>query len=97
VRGSIRFCWSWTRTLAGRPWPAAWSAQQVELQALGNDFAQHGSAVIEKVRHERPHTYLSIIASLCPRELHVERSSPLGELSDDDLQFPGQQLSHPRQ
>jgi hypothetical protein len=55
------------------------------LQALGEDFALHGPAVIEKVRQTKPHHYLSVVASLCPRQLHVERTSPLGELSDDEL------------
>lgn len=55
------------------------------LQALANDFAAHGQAAITRVRNELPHRYLAIIASLCPKELHVERTSPLAELSDAEL------------
>jgi hypothetical protein len=55
------------------------------LQALANDFVQHGPAVIEQVRQQRPHHYLSVIAGLCPRKLHVERHSPFADLSDAEL------------
>jgi hypothetical protein len=58
---------------------------EVALQALGDDFALHGKSVIEQVRLERPHHYLSVVASLLPRQLHVERTSVLGELSDAEL------------
>jgi len=58
---------------------------ELALQALGDDFFEHGAAVIAQVRRERPHHYLSIIASLMPRQLNVERSSPLSDLSDEEL------------
>jgi hypothetical protein len=41
--------------------------------------------VIAQVRRERPHHYLSVVASLLPRQLTVERTSVLGELSDEEL------------
>src|SRR5262245_64134498 len=59
---------------------------EIALQALGDDFAVHGTAVIEQVRKQEPATYLKIVASLLPRQLQVERSSPLGELTDDELE-----------
>lgn len=58
---------------------------EVVLEALANDFNEHGLAVIEKVRREKPHVYLQACVSLLPKQMHVERSSPLGELSDDEL------------
>ena len=30
---------------------------------------------------------LSILASLCPKELHVERRSPFSELSDEEVEL----------
>jgi hypothetical protein len=60
---------------------------EIALQALGEDFEQHGKAAIEKVRREKTHIYLQIIASLLPRQLHVERTSPLGDLTDEELQL----------
>jgi hypothetical protein len=58
---------------------------EIALAALGDDFAVHGKAAIEKVRREKTHVYLQIVASLLPRQLQVERTSVLGELSDVEL------------
>jgi hypothetical protein len=44
---------------------------------------------------DRTH-YLSIVASLMPRQLNVERTSPLGELSDEELQLLGEDLAASR-
>jgi hypothetical protein len=57
---------------------------EVALRALGDDFAVHGTAVIEKVRTEEPGLYLRIVCSLLPRQLQVERL-PLSDISDDEL------------
>jgi hypothetical protein len=52
------------------------------LSSCVYDFVEHGSAVIEQVRQERPEIYLKVIASLVPRELHfksaVRRKSRAG-------------------
>jgi hypothetical protein len=77
----------------GRPPGARNRLTEVALAALNEDFALHGPSVIEKVRLERPHHYLSVVASLLPRQLHVERSSPLGELSDEELRMVDELLS----
>jgi tRNA isopentenyl-2-thiomethyl-A-37 hydroxylase MiaE len=58
---------------------------ELALQALGDDFAIHGAAVIERVRTEEPTNYLRIVASLMPRQLSVERISPLSDFSDDEI------------
>ena len=70
----------------GRPKGQRNRLTEIALQALGDDFAEHGKAVIEQVRRERPHHYLSIVASLLPRQLQVERSSPFSDISDEELQ-----------
>jgi hypothetical protein len=69
----------------GRPPGMRNRLTEVALAALGDDFAVHGKSVIEQVRRERPHHYLSIVASLMPRQLNVERASVLGDLSDEEL------------
>ena len=69
----------------GRPLGSRNKLSELALAALGADFEQHGLAVIEQVRRERPHHYLSIVASLLTRQLSVERTSVLGELSDAEL------------
>lgn len=69
----------------GRPLGSRNRLSEIALAALGEDFAQHGKAAIEKVRREKTHVYLQIVASLLPRQLQVERTSPLGELSDEEL------------
>jgi hypothetical protein len=70
----------------GRPLGSRNRLSEIALAALGADFAEHGPTVIAQVRRERPHHYLSIVASLCPRQLNVERTSQLGELTDAELQ-----------
>jgi hypothetical protein len=71
----------------GRPAGSRSKLSETFLQTLAADFATHGASVIEQVRRERPHHYLSVCASLVPKELHVERTSQLGELSDAELQL----------
>lgn len=54
------------------------------IEALHDDFHEHGVAVIEEVRKERPHEYLKVVASLLPKELHVKDVS-IDDLTDDEL------------
>jgi hypothetical protein len=51
---------------------------------LGEDFAKHGPAVIEKVRTDKPDAYLKIVASLLLKDINLN-VRPLDELSDDQL------------
>jgi hypothetical protein len=69
----------------GRPIGARSKLTETALAALGADFAEHGVAVIEQVRRERPHHYLSLVVSLMPRQLTVERLSPFEHLTDAEL------------
>ncbi|WP_143149275.1 DUF5681 domain-containing protein [Hyphomicrobium sp. CS1BSMeth3] len=55
------------------------------LSALQADFAEHGPATIAKVREDRPHEYLKVVASILPKELNV-KTSPLEGLSDEELE-----------
>jgi len=54
------------------------------LSALQADFAEHGPSTIVKVREERPHEYLKVIAGILPKELNVN-TSRVEEMSDDEL------------
>ena len=38
------------------------------LSALQQDFSEHGVAAITKVREDRPHEYLKVVASILPKE-----------------------------
>ena len=67
----------------GRPKGARNRLGEEFLLNLADDFEQHGSAVIAKVREERPHEYLKVIASLLPRELQVQ--SPASEMTEEEL------------
>jgi hypothetical protein len=54
------------------------------LSALQADFAEHGSDTIVKVRQERPHEYLKVVAGILPKELNVNTNA-VEEMSDDEL------------
>lgn len=68
----------------GRPKGARNKLGEAFIEAMHDDFQANGIEAIQKVRQERPHEYLKVIASMLPKELHVTDAS-LGEMSDDDL------------
>jgi hypothetical protein len=69
----------------GRPPGARNKLTEVALAALGDDFAEHGAAVIEEVRKTKPHVYLQVVASLLPRQVQMEKLSPLSDITDEEL------------
>lgn len=71
--------------LKGRPKGSRNKLGEDFLTALQMDFAEHGPAIIAKVREDRPHEYLKVVAGLLPKELNV-KTSPLENLSDDELE-----------
>ena len=71
----------------GRPFGQRNKLSEIALAALGADFAEHGVNVIEEVRRTKPHVYLQAVVSLLPRELKVERTSVLGELTDEEIEL----------
>lgn len=75
--GEVRNPW-------GRPKGSRNKLGEAFIEAMHDDFKAHGIEAIEKVRHERPHEYLKVIASILPKELHVTDAT-LGDMSDDDL------------
>lgn len=68
----------------GRPKGARSKLGEQFVQALQEDFEEHGPEVIKRVREERPQDYLKVLASILPKELTVN-STALGEMSDDEL------------
>src|SRR5215831_18610206 len=56
------------------------------IAALLRDFRQGGPKAIERVRRTQPAAYLKILALLVPREMKVEHSNPLKDLTDEQLE-----------
>jgi flagellar motor component MotA len=56
------------------------------LLALAADFKKHGAAAIEKVRKTQPATYMKICALLVPREMQIEHSSTIKQMSDEQIE-----------
>jgi hypothetical protein len=77
----------------GRPLGSRNKLSEIALAALGADFEELGAKTIEEVRKTKPHVYLQVVASLLPRQLHVERTSPLGELTDEELHLVDELLT----
>ena len=53
------------------------------LEAICEDFEQHGAKAIEDARAQDPLGYVKVVASIVPKELEIKR--PLEDLSDDEL------------
>ena len=68
----------------GRPLGARNKLGEAFLEAMHNDFAQHGVATIAKVRDTKPDVYLKVVASILPQDLNIN-ISPMDELTDDQL------------
>jgi hypothetical protein len=55
------------------------------IDALAEEFAVSGPGCIKIAVAERPIEFLKLIASILPREWLMTETSPLAELSDEDL------------
>lgn len=69
----------------GRPKGARNKLGEAFIEALHDDFNEHGIAAIVKVRTDKPDQYLKVIASLLPKELTLNFGDERGELTDDEL------------
>jgi hypothetical protein len=69
----------------GRPLGARNKLGEAFIQALHDDFQEHGVAAIETVRTEKPDQYLKVIASLLPKDVNLNLTDNLSELSDDEV------------
>ena len=59
------------------------------IETLADDFSRHGAAAIQKVRQERPDTYIRVISAVLPRELDVALSvsASFEGLQEDTQEF----------
>jgi hypothetical protein len=55
------------------------------LTDLAQDWQQHGREVLERVRRESPASYLKVCAMLVPKEMKVEHSQSLKNMTDEQL------------
>ena len=75
---------------AGRPKGSRNKLGEAFIQAMHADFVEHGAAVIETVRREKPDQYLKVVASILPKELNVNVTN---DLSDEQLDQRIRQLA----
>jgi hypothetical protein len=75
----------------GRPKGSRNALGEAFLEAMHDDFVQHGVAAIVKVRDEKPDQYLKVIASILPKDLNVNINN-MDALSDDELRSRIRQL-----
>lgn len=69
---------------AGRPKGSRNRLGEAFVEALHDDFQQHGVEAIQTVREKKPDQYLKVIASIMPKDLNINVNQ-LGEMSDDEL------------
>lgn len=68
----------------GRPKGSRNRLSEDFIAAFSDDFREHGVAVIQEVRLDKPAEYLKIAASLLPKEFTVNNVTT-ADLSDDEL------------
>jgi hypothetical protein len=56
------------------------------MQALLLNFRHQGKKAIEKVARNQPGVYLKILALLVPREMKVEHSGGVKDMSDEEIE-----------
>jgi hypothetical protein len=56
------------------------------LLDLAEDWQQHGREVFKRVRRQSPASYLKVCALLVPREMKVERSGGVKDLTDEQIE-----------
>lgn len=68
----------------GRPKGARNKLGEAFIQALHDDFNEHGIAAVQQVRIEKPDQYLKVIASLLPKEFTLNVNDA-ENMTDDEL------------
>jgi hypothetical protein len=56
------------------------------LEALAKDFQEGGAQAIAKVRKEQPAAYMKICALLVPREMQVEHTNRIKQMTDEQIE-----------
>ena len=80
----------------GRPPGARSKLSETMLQLLAADVAENGAEVIAQVRKEKPSVWLQCVCSLLPKQLSIEKLSPLADISDEELQLLEEHLAAAR-
>jgi len=71
---------------SGNVYDARRRVNQAFLEALLEDFHQHGKEIIRRAGQEQPASYLKCLTQLVPKELTIETSQTLiGKLTDEQL------------
>lgn len=70
---------------SGRPKGARNKLGEAFIQALHDDFNEHGVKAIENARAEKPDQYLKVIASLLPKEHRLSVNEQFADMTDDEL------------
>jgi hypothetical protein len=73
-----------TAPKGGRPAGSRNKLVNAFVDALFQDFEQHGPAAIRIMRVERPADYVRVVAGLVPKELLVQESALAG-MSDEEI------------
>jgi histidinol dehydrogenase len=56
------------------------------MQALLLNFRQEGKRAIEKVARNQPGVYLKILALLVPREMQIEHTNRIKQMTDEEIE-----------
>lgn len=68
----------------GRPKGARNKLGEAFLEALHDDFQEHGIKAVETVRTEKPDQYLKVIASILPKDLNITMNK-FDDISEEEL------------
>jgi hypothetical protein len=63
------------------------------LALIHADVAEHGAEVLATVRREKPAVWLQCVCSLLPKQVAIEKLSPLADLTDQELDELHQHLA----
>lgn len=74
----------------GRPKGSRNKLGEQFLSDLYDDWQEHGRAVIETVRAEKPDVYLKTVASILPRQIQVDNKT---DMTDEQLNERIRQLA----
>src|SRR5512136_290731 len=70
----------------GRPRGSRNRLGEMFLQALAQDFDEHGAEAIAECRLTNPAVYVRVVASLLPREIEQEAATDFGKMTAEELE-----------